>query len=820
MKKMSDEAFYESPRLKKAMEKLSSFPYCFIVAGAGYGKSLLARRYLANQNGKGLYFLFTGKDLSSQYERFLWSLEKENSSLADALRLLPFPGDEWSFHQVASLLRGFLKDEPFTLCLDDCQEVAKDPAFLFALKAFEEEKLPSLHFLILSREVPALPFASWRLKNEVGYLEGKDLALREEECGDFLRFRGLDLSEELVRKIHQESEGWVAALELYARGLKQTGSLAKQPDIEALFKEAFYGALKEKERLLLIRLSPFEEFTLPFAEAATGSAESPLLLQTLLQGNSFVSETDGYYRFHSLFREFLLQECPDDEEEKRVYRRAGFYLFEKNDPAQPFLIEWFLKAGAVEELFSRMNDSSTHRWDFLSLSDLNDCLASLPKDAYRLYPYAYLNCLFLFFVWQGGAASPYAKSLYEEMENYYGDGKHRSVAAELALLKRLFFPDPFIDGIDPLYRIGHDLLPKGTMLLRKDDPFTYGLPMLLESEYFLAGHLSQDLQRLSDNAYARVCPGFGEGSEELAAAEGALLQGEMEKVPSFLEQCQREAGEGGQSSVLVSASFIAMVRSLYFGKIKEAETALEKMRQLVSAEASRKSLRPVSRSRLLEQYWLSSSLYGAFTHDKSKVPSGVFLGEEKDYLLNDGLGVGKAIAALVMYSFGDYAGAEALTSLLLRENNISLLPRLDGMIIQGLAKEHLEGTNQGWPLIKQALLLGEKDQLILPFAGYEDLLPFLQRFASLSGGNPSYRTRLLHDALYHQSVFPHFASPTGPSLTKREKQLLLYLEQGKSRLAIAQFLYVQENTIKTELSSLYKKLGVHSRNEALAAWHK
>jgi hypothetical protein len=87
---------------------------------------------------------------------------------------------------------------------------------------------------------------------------------------------------------------------------------------------------------------------------------------------------------NSLFRQSLLQECPDDEEKKRVYRRAGFYLFEKKDPAQPFLIEWFLKAGAVEELFSRMNDSSTHRWDFLSVSDLNDCLASLPKDACRL----------------------------------------------------------------------------------------------------------------------------------------------------------------------------------------------------------------------------------------------------------------------------------------------------------------------------------------------------------------------------------------------------------------------------------------------------
>jgi DNA-binding CsgD family transcriptional regulator len=820
MKKMSEEVFFESPRLKKAMDKLSSFPFAFLIAGAGYGKSLLARRYLENSGERGLYFSFTGSDLLSQYERFLWALEKEDSALADGLRLLGFPGGEWSFLQVVALLRKFLPKEPFTLCLDDVQCVAKDPAFVYALRAFEAEKLPSLRFLIVSRELPDVPLASWRLKNEVGYLDGKELALNEKESGDFLRLRGLDLSEELIKKIHEESEGWIAALELDARGLKETGALANDPGIESLFKEAFYGALKEKERLLLARLAPFEEFTLPFALIATGSAETGPLIQRLVSKNSFVSETDGFYRFHSLFREFLKKECPDDEEEKRVYRRAGFYLFEKNDPAEPFLIEWFVKAQAVEELFSRMNESAAHRWDFLSSQDLSDCLSSLPPDAYRLYPYAYLNCLFLFFVWGGRDTYPYARRLYEEMENDFGDGKHRRIAAELALLRWLFFRDPAGDTEDSLYQIGRDLYPQGTILLRKEDPFTYGLPMLLESEYFIAGNLSKDLARLSDNAYGRVCPGFGRGSEELAAAEVALLQGKMDLVPSLIEQAQSEAQKGAQSSILLSAGFALLLRWVYFGELKEARAILERMRKWVSLEAANRALRPVSRSRLFEQYWLISSIFGALSHDKSLIPSGVFRGREKDYLLADGLGVGKMVDALVMYAFGDYAGAEALASILARENNVALLPRIDGLLIQGLSEEHLEGAGAGWALIKEALLLGEKDQLILPFALSGELIPFLGRFAELKGGDSEYRTQLLHDACYHQSAFPSLAPSLVPTLSKREKQLLLYLDEGKSRSDIAQLLYVQENTIKSELSSLYKKLGVHSRHEAVAYWHK
>lgn len=820
MKKMSEEAFYESPRLKKAMDKLSSFPLSFLLGGAGYGKSLLARRYLASRPNESLYFLCSGSDLGVQYERFLTLLGNQDAPLANRLRVLGFPQDEWSFLRFNELLRKSLKKKPFYLVIDDAQWLAGNPAFLFFLVAFEQEKFPCLHLLIVSRALLDVPLMSWRLKNEVGCLSGEELALSEEETGEYLRFRGLELGEALVKKIHQQSEGWIAAIELYARGIKERGGLVEHSGIQRLFKEAFYGALKEKERLLLSRLSPFEEFTLPFAIAATGNAEIVPLLQRLAKSNAFTSEEGGFYRFHALFREFLQSECPADEEEKRVYRRAGFYLFERNDPAEPFLIEWFVKGDCVEELFERMNKPDTRRWDFLTTADVADCLAMLKKDAYRDYPYAYLSCLFIFFVWGGSDGFPFAKALYDEMEGYYGDGQHPDIAAELALIKRLFFPERSPDGADPLYRIGNALYPRSTILLRKEDPFTYGLPMLLESEYFTPGALDQDLARLADNAYERVCPGFGRGSEELAKAEVALLRGQFSLVPSLIRQSRDRAKQAQQSSIIVSGLYSLMLRALYLGKIDEAKAHLDEMGEWVSAEASRADLRPVSKNKLLAQYWLSSVFYGAFCHAKEYVSSPGLLGGENAFFLNDGLGVGKVSEALTMYAFEDYAGAYAVASALSLEKNASLLPHLLGLLLSGLSLEHLEGKDEGWPLIKEALLLGEKDRLILPFAAFPELIPFLERFAALSGGDSSYRAQLDHDARYHQSVFPPSEREPLPSLSKREKQLLLYLEEKKSRAEIASLLYIQENTVKSELASLYKKLGVHSRDEALSRSQK
>ncbi len=65
---MSDDIFYECPRLKKEMERVSGFPLSFIVGGTGYGKSALARRFLSYHEDKSLYFLFTGHDLSAHVE--------------------------------------------------------------------------------------------------------------------------------------------------------------------------------------------------------------------------------------------------------------------------------------------------------------------------------------------------------------------------------------------------------------------------------------------------------------------------------------------------------------------------------------------------------------------------------------------------------------------------------------------------------------------------------------------------------------------------------------------------------------------------------
>lgn len=64
------------------------------------------------------------------------------------------------------------------------------------------------------------------------------------------------------------------------------------------------------------------------------------------------------------------------------------------------------------------------------------------------------------------------------------------------------------------------------------------------------------------------------------------------------------------------------------------------------------------------------------------------------------------------------------------------------------------------------------------------------------------------------SSFNHFRNPT-PELTKREREVLDLLCQGKSYKNIASSLFISPDTVRYHLKNIYKKLQVNSKYEAV-----
>ncbi|MER6014010.1 response regulator transcription factor [Streptomyces bluensis] len=61
------------------------------------------------------------------------------------------------------------------------------------------------------------------------------------------------------------------------------------------------------------------------------------------------------------------------------------------------------------------------------------------------------------------------------------------------------------------------------------------------------------------------------------------------------------------------------------------------------------------------------------------------------------------------------------------------------------------------------------------------------------------------------------SGPAGPArLTERESEVLVMLARGKANKEIARDLHIGQQTVKTYVSHIFDKLGVHSRTQAVA----
>lgn len=65
-------------------------------------------------------------------------------------------------------------------------------------------------------------------------------------------------------------------------------------------------------------------------------------------------------------------------------------------------------------------------------------------------------------------------------------------------------------------------------------------------------------------------------------------------------------------------------------------------------------------------------------------------------------------------------------------------------------------------------------------------------------------------------VVSTFKAPLDAGLSNREKEVLSELCKGKSYKMVADFLFISQDTVRTHIRNIYKKLEVNSKSEAVA----
>jgi LuxR family maltose regulon positive regulatory protein len=210
---------------------------------------------------------------------------------------------------------------------------------------------PGLHLVISARIDPPLGLARLRARGMLAEFRAPDLRFSQEEVATWLGRAIPDLAEESVRLLNEKTEGWAAALQIVlsslsgkdadsARRLIAELSGTQRFIFQYLAEEVFQQHAIERQRFLMYT-AVLEQMNAGVCDALLDTENAQLLLDDLEQDNLFVISLDEkreWYRYHHLFREFLLGKLRREALPKiaRLEARAGAYYEEQEEVEAAF----------------------------------------------------------------------------------------------------------------------------------------------------------------------------------------------------------------------------------------------------------------------------------------------------------------------------------------------------------------------------------------------------------------------------------------------------------------------------------------------------
>lgn len=173
------------------------------------------------------------------------------------------------------------------------------------------------------------------------------------------------------------------------------------------------------------------------------------------------------------------------------------------------------------------------------------------------------------------------------------------------------------------------------------------------------------------------------------------------------------------------------------------------------------------------------------------------------------LPLGRLARVRVLIHEGRLADAMRACRELISSRDIAPATRAEAMLLQAWVEFELDGEIDASVARTVAQIAHVGDQLRLFTTVPESLIGAVIR--AIPESEASVLTRILH-GLRH-------AAPRRrrPRLTASELKVLAELPTAAKTAEIAKRLFVTQNTVKTQLASIYRKLGVSSRSDAVAA---
>ncbi len=292
-----------------------------------------------------------------------------------------------------------------------------------------ENASPYLHLILSTRTDPPISLARLRVRGNLAELRLNDLRFREDEVTELMLLDVPGLSTNSLSLLNEKTEGWAAALQMVrsslagcdAQGASQviSGLNGSQRFVFEYLTEEVFRRQPVKIRHFLLHTAVLEQMDRSACNTLTGAQDAQDTLEKLEEQNIFVSSLDSqrqWYRYHYLFREFLLSKLSREQPELLIKLEADAGRYYQS------LSEWesaFQHYQHASDADAAAHCAINFAADYVErgrVEALHHYLASLPADVINHYPELLLQHGNVY--WRMGKVGP-AVGAYQQAQIAY-----------------------------------------------------------------------------------------------------------------------------------------------------------------------------------------------------------------------------------------------------------------------------------------------------------------------------------------------------------------------------------------------------------------
>jgi LuxR family maltose regulon positive regulatory protein len=321
------------PRILELLDQAVRKPLVTVQAGPGYGKTCEVAVYAQKARLRLVWLHISPLDnVAGQF----WSdltraVEKNFPHIAEKCRSCGFPGTASSFD---SLLRAVMNElysgDPLLFAVDDFERIS-DSQILYFFRSIIEANLENFCMVLISNAKTDIGLSALR-EGRLFQITQDDLKFTPDETRELFKHYGHELTDERIRAIGRDIEGWPMALYILAQrpdSIENRADKTKLAIVYEMFERDFFSSYSPAMQKRLIKLSMIPWFPREISQKIGYITREES--DSVINSNLFISYdyNSRFFTLQNMYRSFLSSKLYMLSEEEKIefWQTAGAAFF-------------------------------------------------------------------------------------------------------------------------------------------------------------------------------------------------------------------------------------------------------------------------------------------------------------------------------------------------------------------------------------------------------------------------------------------------------------------------------------------------------------